>query len=42
MAVPVGSTVAFPNFDALYHNVFSLSQPHPFDLGLYRRARRAR
>ncbi len=36
MAVPVGSTVAFPNFDTVYHNVFSLSQPQRFDLGLYK------
>ena len=35
-AVPVGSTVAFPNDDAIFHNVFSLSPPQPFDLGLYR------
>lgn len=36
IAVPVGSTVDFPNQDAIFHNVFSLSQPVPFDLGLYR------
>lgn len=36
LAVPVGSTVAFPNFDNLYHNVFSLSEPRRFDLGLYK------
>jgi hemoglobin len=36
MAVPVGSTVGFPNFDSIYHNVFSLSQPARFDLGLYK------
>ena len=35
MAVPVGSTVAFPNFDSIYHNVFSLSQQR-FDLGMYK------
>lgn len=35
-AVPVGSTVAFPNDDAIFHNVFSLSAPQPFDMGLYR------
>jgi plastocyanin len=33
--VPVGSTVDFPNFDAIFHNVFSLSSAHPFDLGFY-------
>lgn len=36
LAVPVGSTVAFPNFDSIYHNVFSLSQPQRFDLGMYK------
>jgi plastocyanin len=36
LALPIGSTVDFPNDDAIFHNVFSLSQPEPFDLGLYR------
>ncbi len=36
MAVPVGSTVSFPNFDAIFHNVFSLSKSKPFDLGMYK------
>src|SRR5262245_27388357 len=36
LAVPVGSTVSFPNNDSIFHNVFSLSRPNPFDLGLYR------
>jgi plastocyanin len=36
LAVPVGSTIAFPNDDLIFHNVFSLSRPNPFDLGLYR------
>jgi plastocyanin len=36
LAAPLGSTVDFPNNDGLYHNVFSLSGPQPFDLGLYR------
>ncbi len=36
LAVPLGSTVDFPNSDGIYHNVFSLSVPQPFDLGLYR------
>ncbi|TMQ02295.1 MAG: hypothetical protein E6J91_52700 [Deltaproteobacteria bacterium] len=36
MAVPVGSTVVFPNFDSIYHNVFSLTPPHRFDLGMYK------
>jgi plastocyanin len=36
LAIPVGSTVTFPNEDSIFHNVFSLSPPAPFDLGLYR------
>jgi plastocyanin len=36
LAVPMGSTVSFPNNDQIFHNVFSLSGPQPFDLGLYR------
>lgn len=36
LAVPVGSTVEFRNQDDLFHNVFSLSQPNAFDLGLYK------
>ena len=35
IAVPVGSTVDFPNDDPIYHNVFSRSETRPFDLGLY-------
>jgi len=33
--VPVGSTVSFPNLDAIFHNIFSLSKPRSFDLGNY-------
>lgn len=36
MAVPVGSTVSFPNYDSIFHNVFSLSKSKAFDLGLYK------
>jgi plastocyanin len=36
LAVPVGSTVSFPNFDPIFHNVFSLSKPKAFDLGMYK------
>lgn len=36
LGLPVGSTVAFPNDDSIFHNVFSRSAPQPFDLGLYR------
>ena len=35
-AVPVGSTISFPNFDTVFHNVFSTSPLAPFDLGLYK------
>jgi plastocyanin len=33
--IPAGSTVSFPNFDPIFHNVFSLSKPKEFDLGNY-------
>ena len=36
MGVPVGAAVEFPNDDSIFHNVFSLSGPQPFDLGQYR------
>ena len=36
LPIPVGSSVEFPNDDLIFHNVFSLSRPGPFDLGLYR------
>ncbi len=35
LAVPRGSTVKFPNFDPILHNVFSVSGANRFDLGLY-------
>lgn len=35
--VPVGSTIRFPNNDPFNHNVFSLSEESPFDLGLFGR-----
>jgi plastocyanin len=35
VAVPVGSTVDFPNDDPIYHNVFSLSSASKFNLGRY-------
>lgn len=35
LVIPAGATVDFPNFDPYFHNVFSLGQNHPFDLGLY-------
>jgi hypothetical protein len=35
-AVVKGSTIAFPNDDKIFHNVFSMSRALKFDLGLYR------
>ena len=37
LAIPVGTTVDFPNRDSTYHNVFSLSKTQRFDLGRYAR-----
>ena len=36
LGVPAGAVVQFPNEDALFHNVFSLTPGQAFDLGLYR------
>jgi len=36
LAIPPGSTVTFPNFDGIFHNVFSLSPTKRFDVGLYK------
>jgi hypothetical protein len=35
LAITTGTTVDFPNSDAFYHNVFSLSKTARFDLGRY-------
>jgi len=35
-AISVGSTLAFPNFDTVFHNVFSTSASAMFDLGIYK------
>lgn len=37
VVVPVGGTVDFPNFDPIFHNVFSVSPARRFDLGKYPR-----
>jgi plastocyanin len=37
LVIPRGSRVRFPNQDPILHNVFSVSSPNDFDLGLYRR-----
>lgn len=34
-AVRVGTRIEFPNEDDVYHNLFSLSDPGPFNLGRY-------
>jgi plastocyanin len=36
LPVQVGTRVEFPNFDDLYHSIFSYSPPKRFDLGRYR------
>ncbi len=35
LIVPVGANVEFPNRDPFFHNVFSVYEGTPFDLGLY-------
>jgi plastocyanin len=35
LAIAAGQSVAMPNDDKIYHNVFSYSTPNDFDLGLY-------
>jgi len=35
VVIAAGSTVSFPNFDPIFHNVFSLSKAKSFDLGNY-------
>ncbi len=35
LIVPVGASVAFPNRDAVRHQVYSFSPTHPFELKLY-------
>ena len=37
LVIPVGTTVAFPNRDPFFHNVFSYSSSERFDLGRYPR-----
>jgi plastocyanin len=34
--VQAGTSIVFPNFDSVYHNVFSTSPRNTFDLGSYR------
>lgn len=35
-AVEVGTTIRWPNADDVFHNVFSMSETKPFDLGMYK------
>jgi plastocyanin len=35
LAIPMGTTVDFPNFDPIFHNAFSNYDGKPFDLALY-------
>lgn len=36
LPVVVGTTVEWPNYDDIFHNVFSMSETMPFDLDLYK------
>ena len=36
IAIKVGTTVRFNNFDKIYHNAWSLSKSNPFDLGTFK------
>jgi len=36
LAITTGTTVEWPNYDDIFHNVFSISEPKQFDLGLYK------
>jgi hypothetical protein len=42
LPVLVGTTVDWPNADDIFHNVFSMSESTPFDLGLYKRGEKAK
>jgi len=35
LAIPVGTTVDFPNYDPIFHNAFSNFDGQVFDIGLY-------
>lgn len=36
LPVVIGTTVEWPNNDDIFHNVFSMSEAKPFDLGFYK------
>jgi plastocyanin len=42
LGISVGTTVEFPNEDAVFHNVFSYSKTKRFDLGYYGKGRSKR
>jgi plastocyanin len=42
LPIVAGQTVSFPNRDRFYHNVFSVSPVHSFDLGQYKSTDTAR
>jgi plastocyanin len=42
LPIAIGTTVDFPNFDPIFHNVFSLSPVKRFDLGKYPRGQSPR
>lgn len=42
LPVLVGTTVDWPNADDIFHNVFSMSESTPFDLGLYKHGDKAK
>jgi plastocyanin len=41
LAIPVGTTVDFPNDDPIFHNAFSYSKSKRFDLGKYGKGKSA-
>lgn len=42
LAVVAGTEISWPNRDTIYHNVFSISEIEPFDLGYYRKDEEAK
>lgn len=36
LPILAGTTIEWPNYDDIYHNVFSMSDSNPFDLDLYK------
>lgn len=42
LPIVVGTEVEWPNMDDIFHNVFSMSDAQPFDLGMYKRTEQAK